>query len=137
MPLTLIITEGLLPADQEAPTMASLAEAFMQLHGLSDNTFMKPNVIGHVQRLPVGSTYSGLQPSAVAIVEWLTPSFAFTDPEVQKAYIHRATEIIHRACGEKHPRDKIWVNLTHAVNGMWGIGGRAYTNDALRQAIEQ
>lgn len=137
MPLTLIITEGLLPPEKEALTMASLAETFMQLHGLSDNTFMKPNVIGHVQRLPVGSTYSGLHPSAVAIVEWLTPSFAFTDPEVQKSYIRRATEIIYQACSEKHPRDKIWVNLTHAVDGMWGIDGRAYTNEALIRAIKQ
>jgi hypothetical protein len=135
MPLTLIITDGLLPHDRQSPTMARLSEAFLELHGLKGNSFLTPNVIGHIQVLPVGSTYSGLQETPVAIIEWMTPSFAFTSREIQIAYVEAATEIVYQACGGKHPHERIWVNLTHAVDGMWGIAGKAFTNEGLGLAV--
>jgi hypothetical protein len=135
MPLTLIVTDGLMPRERQATTMARLSEAFLRLHGLAGNQALTPNVIGHVQSVPAGSTYSGLKPTAVAIVEWLTPSFAFTSREVQQAYVKEATDIVHDACDGKLARESIWVNMRHAVDGGWGIAGRAYTNAELVEMV--
>ena len=135
MPLTLIVTEGVLPKDREQSTIARLSETFLKLHGLTGNKFMTPNVIGHVQVIPSGSTFSGLKATPVAIVEWLTPSFAFATREAQIAYVAEATDIIHEACGGKHPKENIWVNVKHAVDGTWGIAGKAMTNAELGEAI--
>lgn len=135
MPLTLIITEGVLPKSRHQATIARLSDAFLTLHGLAGNTFMTPNVIGHISELPVGTTYAGMQPMPVAIVEWLTPSFAFNTRELQQAYVAQATDILFEACDGKQARDNIWVNLKFAVDGMWGIAGRAYTNAELGEAI--
>ena len=135
MPLTLIVTEGVIPKDREADTMARLSETFLKLHGLAGNEVMTPNVIGHVQVVPQGSSYSGLKPTAVAIVEWKVPSFAFTDRNAQVSYIKQATDIVHEASGCKHPRELVWVNVTHAVDGAWGIAGKAYTNAELGEAV--
>ena len=131
MPLTLIVTEGVMPADRQAVTMARLSEAFLALHGLGGNKSIAPNVIGHVQEIPEGSTFAGLEPAPVAIVEWLLPSFAFTSREAQLAYVEKATDIVSEACGPGHPRENIWINLKYAVDGMWGMGGKAYTNAEL------
>ncbi|OGB25576.1 MAG: 4-oxalocrotonate tautomerase [Burkholderiales bacterium RIFCSPLOWO2_02_FULL_57_36] len=135
MPLTLIVTEGVLPQNRHQDTIARLSAAFLKLHGLTGNAFLTPNVIGHVQVVPVGSTFSALKATPVAVVEWLTPSFAFTSREVQTAYIAEATEIVFEACGGKHPRENIWVNVKHAVDGTWGIAGKAMTNAELGEAI--
>ncbi|MDO8654526.1 MAG: 4-oxalocrotonate tautomerase [Undibacterium sp.] len=135
MPLTLIVTEGVLPKDREPETIARLSEAFLNLHGLAGNKFLTPNVIGHIQVVPVGSTFSGMKATPVAIVEWLTPSFAFTTQEIQIAYVKEATEIIYEVCGGKHPRENIWVNVKHAVDGTWGIAGNGMTNKQLLEAI--
>lgn len=135
MPLTLIVTEGLLPKHRESETIALLSRAFLRLHGLEGNRFLTPNVMGHVQTIPEGSTFAGLKPMRVAIVEWLVPSFAFTASEVQSAYIAEATDILYRACDGRHPRENIWVNVRHAVDGAWGIAGKAYSNADLRAAI--
>jgi hypothetical protein len=102
---------------------------------LAGNKFLTPNVIGHVQVIPAGSTFSGLKPTPVAIVEWLTPSFAFEKSEVQNAYVKEATDIVFKACDGKQPREHIWVNLKYAVDGMWGIGGKAFTNAQLGAAV--
>lgn len=135
MPLTLIVTDGLIPADKQGQVVARLSESFLRLHGLAGNRFLTPNVIGHVQSIPAGSTFSGLQPTPVAIVEWLTPSFAFATPEIRAAYIREATDIVQAACGPDHPREAIWVNMRYAVDGGWGIGGRAFTNAELGEAV--
>jgi phenylpyruvate tautomerase PptA (4-oxalocrotonate tautomerase family) len=134
MPLTVIVTEGVLPKNREQDTVARLSEAFLRLHGLAGNKFLTPNVIGHLQVVPAGSTFSGLNPTPVVIVEWLTPSFAFTSNEVQTAYIKEATDIVFEACGGKHPRENIWVNMKYAVDGGWGIAGKAFTNAELGAA---
>jgi phenylpyruvate tautomerase PptA (4-oxalocrotonate tautomerase family) len=137
MPLTLIITEGLLPKERRQATVAKLSEAFLKLHGLTGNQFFTPNVIGHIADIAADSTFAGLKPTPVAIVEWLTPSFAFAAREIQEAYVAEATQIVFEACGGKHPREQIWVNLKYAVDGMWGIGGKAYTNEQLGAAAAQ
>jgi phenylpyruvate tautomerase PptA (4-oxalocrotonate tautomerase family) len=134
MPLTLIVTEGLIPAGMQRQVVARLSESFLRLHGLAGNRFVTPNVIGHVQAIPAGSTFSGLEPTPVAIVEWLTPSFAFATPEIRAAYIREATDIVQEACGPDHPRENVWVNMRYAIDGGWGIGGRAFSNAELGEA---
>lgn len=137
MPLTLIVTEGVLPKDREQATIARLSETFLTLHGLTGNKFLTPNVIGHVQVIAKGATFSGLQATPVAIVEWLTPSFAFATRDIQIAYIAEATDIVYEACGGKLPKESIWVNVKYAVDGVWGIAGKAYTNAELGAQIAQ
>jgi phenylpyruvate tautomerase PptA (4-oxalocrotonate tautomerase family) len=135
MPLTLIVTEGVIAKDREAQTMGRLSEAFLKLHGLAGNPVMTPNVIGSLQVVAKGNTYAGLEPASVGIVEWKVPSFAFTNRDVQLAYVAEATDIVHEASGRTLPKASIWVNVSHAVDGAWGIAGRAYTNEELRVAV--
>ncbi|WP_317996754.1 hypothetical protein [Vulcanimicrobium alpinum] len=33
------------------------------------------------------------------------------------------------------PKDKTFANITHAIDGSWGIGEKAYTNDELGARI--
>ena len=135
MPLTLIVTEGVIPKDREADTMSRLSEAMLRLHGLSGNPVMTPNAIGSIQVVARGNTYAGLRPTTVGIVEWKVPSFAFATREVQLGYIEEATRIIHEMSGGRQPSDQIWVNVVHAVDGAWGIAGQALTNAQLGEAV--
>jgi hypothetical protein len=135
MPLTLIVSEGVLPESRMPSTIQRLSEAFLRLHGLAGNPVLTPNVVGHVQVVPAGRTFSGLEPTEVAVVEWLVPSFAFISRETQIAYVREATEIVHEACGGKLPPSRIWVNVKHAVDGTWGIEGIAYSNAQLGEAL--
>jgi len=67
----------------------------------------------------------------VAFVEWKVPAFAFSSRDIQVGYIEEATNIIHSMSGEQQPKNRIWVNVVHAVDGAWGIGGVALTNAQL------
>lgn len=137
MPLTLTLTEGVLPKGAEKAAFARLSDAMLKWHGLSGNKTMTPNVVGHIQLVPPEHTYSGSKEAAVAFVEWKVPSFAFASREVQLGYVAEATEIIHEMSGGRQPKERIWVNVVHAVDGAWGIAGQALTNAQLGEAVAQ
>lgn len=135
MPLNLSFTEGVLPAGSESQAVARLTDAMLKWHGLSGNKVMTPNVTAMVQVIPQGSTYSGGKAFSGAWVEWKTPSFAFNSRDIQKGFFQDATEIIHELSGGRQPRDNIYVNVVHTVDGAWNLDGMAMTNEELGTAI--
>lgn len=137
MPLTLTLTDGALPKGSEKVAFSRLSEAMLKWHGLTGNKVMTPNVIGSIHLVSIENTFSGSKEAPVAFIEWKVPSFAFASREVQISYIEEATNIVHEMSGGKLAKDHIWVNVVHAVDGAWGIAGKAMTNDELKEAVSQ
>jgi hypothetical protein len=137
MPLTLTLTQGVLPPGQEKIAFARLSEAMLKWHGLTGNKVLTPNVIGSIHVVPKDQTFSGMQETPVVFVEWKVPSFAFANREVQQGYFEEATNIIHEMSGGKQPKDNIYINVVHAVDGAWNLGGKARTNAELGELIAQ
>ncbi len=135
MPLTLTLTEGVLPKSQEKVAFAKLSEAMIKWHGGTGNKVMTANVVGSVHVVPRDSTFTGMQETPVAFIEWKVPSFAFASREVQVGYFAEATDIIHELSGGKQPRDKIFINVVHTVDGAWNLDGRAMTNAEIGEAF--
>lgn len=137
MPLTLTLTEGVLPIGAEKQAVAQITEAMLKWHGLADNKVMTSNITATVHILPKSATFSGGKEFSGAWVEWKTPSFAFISREVQQGFFAEATDIIHELSGGKQPKDHIYVNVVHAVDGAWNMNGRAMTNAEIGAAIAQ
>lgn len=137
MPLTLTLSEGVLTVGTEKQAFAKLSDAMLKWHGLTGNKVMTPNVIGSIHILPKEHTFSGSKDASVAFIEWKVPSFAFNTREIQLGYIAEATDIIHEMSGKKLPKEHIWVNVVHAVDGAWGIAGNAMTNAELGEAVSK
>ncbi|RQS72023.1 4-oxalocrotonate tautomerase [Burkholderia sp. Bp8963] len=128
MPLTLTLTEGVLPAGQEKVAYRRLSEAMLKWHGLTGNALMTSNVVGSIHVLNREHTFTGMDETPVVFVEWKVPSFAFTERRVQEGYFAEATHIIHEMSGGRQPKDRIFINVVHAVDGAWNFNGKAMTN---------
>ncbi|MFZ5863916.1 MAG: 4-oxalocrotonate tautomerase [Nitrospirota bacterium] len=137
MPLTLTLSEGVLPPGTEQQAFARLCDAMLKWHDLAGNAVMTPNVTGSIHVIPKGLTFSGSKETPGAWIEWKVPSFAFNTREVQQGYFSEATDIIHKLSGKKLPKERIWINVVHAVDGAWGINGQALTNAQLGEAISK
>ncbi len=135
MPLQVIVTEGLLSPEAEHSVFHDLTHLLLELHGISDNAFMTPNIIGEVVVVEKGRSFSGGAPADIAVFELKAPSFVLADPGLQKAWIARGTEIIERAAQGRVPTNRIYGNVVHALDGAWGIAGVAYDNATLGQAV--
>jgi hypothetical protein len=137
MPLTLTLSAGLLPEGSEHLAYKRLAEAMLKWHGLTGNETMTANVVGSVHVLPQHQTFVGMQETPAAFIEWKVPAFAFTDAKVREGYFQEASDIIHELSGAKHPKDKIFINVVHAVDGAWNFNGQPMTNAQISEAVSK
>ena len=137
MPLSLHLTEGVIPAGTEKKAVKKITDIMLKWHGLTGNKVMTPNITAMVHVLPKGTTFCGGEEVDGAWIEFKTPSFAFADREVQKGVAQEATDVIYELSGRKQPKDKIYFNVTHAVDGTWNLDGIAMTNEELGAAIAQ
>jgi len=135
MPIVLTLTEGVLPEDKEHIAIKRIVQSFLRHHGLAGNSVMTPNVTSHVSVLPKGKTYAGGEPISGAWIETKTPAFALANRAVQTAFFGEATEILHELSGGALPKDRIWSDGVHAVDGTWNLGGTALSNAELGEAI--
>ena len=95
---------------------------------------MTPNVIGEVTTVPRGRTFSGGRPTDIAIFELKVPSFVLPTQELKDAWIAEGTSIIEAAAAGQIKREHIFANVNYAVEGGWGIGGKAFSNADLGSA---
>ena len=137
MPLTLTLTEGVLPTGKEKEAVQRLTDSMLKWHDLTGNSVMTPNITATVHVLTKGSTFSGGKEFSGAWAEWKVPSFALNNREIQVGHFKDVTEIIHELSGGKQSKDNIYVNVVHAVDGGWNLDGQAMTNEELGQAISK
>lgn len=137
MPLTLTVSDGLLPKGEEKEIFKGLCDLMLKWHGILGNKVMTPNVVGSIHIIPEEHTFSGGEINKVAFIEWKVPSFVFSDRDIQKGYVQDATNLLCDKTNGKIQKQNVWVNVVHAVDGAWGIGSEALTNDDLKSAIAQ
>ena len=137
MPISVQVTKGLLTCAGEREVFPQVAEALLKVHGLTANRFMSPNVIGHLVVSEQSTSYVGGKPQSLAIIEVKVPAITFPTAEVRQAFVSAVTDVIDRYKAGSHPRERTFVNVTYALDGAWGIGGKAYWNAELGAAIQQ
>jgi len=137
MPITITLTEGVVPAEQQNQVVKEITDSFLKHHNLGGNGVMTPNVTSQLHIQPLNETFAGGQPVSGAWIEIKVPSFALADREVQKAFFSDVTEIVHKCSDGKLPKNQIWTNVLHTVDGTWNMDGIAMTNEELGVAISR
>lgn len=135
MPLALTYTEGVLSPSVTLQLGKDITDAFLRWHNLSGNTVMTPNITMQIQSLPQSGSLSGGDIFSGAWLECKVPSFALSDRAVQEGFFAEATNLIEAASAHDLPRDRIYANAMHTVDGTWNMDGRAMTNAQLGTAI--
>ena len=135
MPISIQITRGLLTPDGQRDIFPRVARALLDAHGLQDNPFMRQNVIGHLVVTEEALSFAGGKAGSLAVIEVKVPSVTFRDRKSQEDFVAAVTNIVDEFKAGTHPRSRTFVNVVYAVDGPWGIGGRAYTNEDLGAAI--
>ena len=137
MPLTLTITEGAIPTEKVKDAVQRLTASMLSLHQLTGNSVMTPNITANVAIVPKGHSFSGGEEFSGVWVEWKVPSFAFASREIQKGFGEETTNIIHELSGGKQPKDNIYFNVVHTVDGAWNLDGQAMSNEELGGVISK
>lgn len=137
MPITIQATEGVIPASAEQKLFADVTDTFLKLHNLAGNKFITPNVIGEVNVIEKGRSFAGGKPDDIVIIELKVPSFVLASLEQKQAFVAQTTDLVVKASGGRQPKNRIYVNMVYAVDGLWGIAGKTYTNAELGEAVSK
>lgn len=135
MPIAVTLTEGAVPKERHSQIIKEISASFLAHHKLRGNSVMTPNVTAQLHVQAKNETFAGGEPVSGAWIEIKVPSFALSDREVQKAFFADVTELVHQHSGCLLPKNQIWTNVIHTVDGTWNMDGIAKTNEELGEAI--
>jgi phenylpyruvate tautomerase PptA (4-oxalocrotonate tautomerase family) len=137
MPITVTAPEGRFSPQAERDLLPRLTASLLKWNQLTGNAFMTPNVGGTVNILPKERIFAGGKPTALVLIELKLPLPSLASQEQKAGFIAEATAIVDELTNKAHPKEQTWVNILYAPDGAWGIGGKAYTNAELGEAITQ
>jgi phenylpyruvate tautomerase PptA (4-oxalocrotonate tautomerase family) len=116
-------------ADQHALAV-SLATAVMTIEQVPDIPLFRQNTAAFVHDLPADAVANVDGDTNYVRVQVLTNAGAL-DRAKQQAVVARLTELIAQAAGDPTLSSRTWVLLTEAIDGGWGLQGKAHTNQEL------
>jgi phenylpyruvate tautomerase PptA (4-oxalocrotonate tautomerase family) len=105
-----------------------LATAVMTIEQVPNIAMFRKNTAAFVHELPPGAVSNVDGEGNYVRVQVLTNAGAL-DRDKQLAVVRQLTDIVAAAGGDPTLVDRIWVMLTEAVPGGWGLKGHANTND--------
>jgi phenylpyruvate tautomerase PptA (4-oxalocrotonate tautomerase family) len=109
---------------------SDLARTLMTIEGVPDIPMFRQNTAGFIHEMD-GSAISNVDgDSRYVRVQVLTNAGAL-DREKQLAVVSQFTDIVATGAGDHSLSERIWVLLTEAVEGGWGLEGHANTNEEL------
>ena len=109
---------------------ADLARTLMTIEGVPDIPMFRKNTAGFVHQMGGPSISNVDGDSGYVRVQVLTNAGAL-DREKQLAVVSRFTDLVATAAADPSLSERTWVLLTEAVEGGWGLGGHANTNEEL------
>jgi hypothetical protein len=109
---------------------SDLARTLMAIEGVPDIPMFRQNTAGFIHEMnePAISNVDG--DSTYVRVQVLTNAGAL-DRDKQLAVVRQFTDLVTTAAGDPSLSRRTWVLLTEAVEGGWGLGGHANTNEEL------
>jgi phenylpyruvate tautomerase PptA (4-oxalocrotonate tautomerase family) len=112
---------------------SSLARTLMTIEQVPDIPMFRQNTAAFVHDLP-GEAISNVEGQGNYVrVQVLTNAGAL-DRDKQLAVVRQFTDLVADAAGDPSLSERTWVLLSEAVDGGWGLGGHAHTNDELVEA---
>jgi phenylpyruvate tautomerase PptA (4-oxalocrotonate tautomerase family) len=131
MPITVTAPYGELTETGRREILPRLTAALVAASGATGNQFFTDIVGGTVHILEPENIYAGGENRRLVMVELKLPNIGLPDPASRATFIAAATEIVDDLTVDTHWRADTWVNIVNAPDGGWGLGGVAYTGDAL------
>lgn len=116
--------------DDKHAVAQRLAGALMTIEGVPDIAMFRDNTAAFIHELPADAIANVNGESDYVRVQVLANASGLSR-EKQIAVVARLTELIAEAAGNPPPAERIWVLLTEAIEGGWGLWGHAHTNADL------
>ena len=108
----------------------NLAATLMKIEQVPDIPMFRQNTAAFVHEL-TPDTLSNVDGDHACVRVQVLTNAGGLDREKQLAVVAELTRIVGAAAGDPAVKERIWVLLTEAPDGGWGLAGHAHTNAEL------
>jgi phenylpyruvate tautomerase PptA (4-oxalocrotonate tautomerase family) len=126
--------------EQGGQLAVDLARTLMVIEGVPDIPMFRLNTAAFIHEMPAGGLSNVEGQDNYVRVQVLTNAGAL-DRDKQIAVVEQFTDLVTKAAGGPAYAKRVWVLLTEATEGGWGLWGHAHTNaelvDAARAQIAE
>jgi phenylpyruvate tautomerase PptA (4-oxalocrotonate tautomerase family) len=129
--IDIIAPEGAFPETSEAALLERSTQSLLKWEKTAGIPLAVANTAAYLHVLPGSRITAGGKPDRVVRVQIITPPGSLKQ-EQRAGITAEITSIVAELAGLG---DRTWVLFQEAVDGGWGIAGRAYTNADLRDAV--
>jgi phenylpyruvate tautomerase PptA (4-oxalocrotonate tautomerase family) len=113
-----------------------LAAELMAIEGVPDIAMFRQNTAAFIHELS-SDAISNVDGGWDCVRVQVLTNAGGLDRDKQIAVVNRFTEVIAGAPGKPPAPERIWVLLTEAIEGGWGLWGQAHTNAELVAAARR
>jgi len=132
--IDILAPEGTFPESNEATLLARATDCLLEWEKTKGIALATVNTGAYLHVLPKGRVAAGGKGDRVVRIQLLTPQHALTQ-EQRAAITAGMTAIVGELAADASVRERTWVLFSEAVDGGWGIAGKAYTNADLAAAV--
>ncbi|RKG91937.1 tautomerase family protein [Corallococcus terminator] len=126
--------EGTFPEPAEAALLERATACVLQWEKVTGIPYATANTGAFLNVLPRGRLTAGGKAASAVRIQVLTPAKSLT--QEQRAGIAASlTDIVAELANTPGQREQTWVLFHEAVDGGWGIAGKALTNVELVDAV--
>ena len=112
---------------------ARAANIVKTVEQVPDIPMFRSNTAAFVHELPPAAISDAAGSGDHVRVQVLTNAGAL-DRDKQRAVVTELTELVVDASDGRIPAERVWVLLTEATPGGWGLWGHAHSNDEIVEA---
>jgi len=135
MPMIDIVAhEGAFPETSEASLLERSTQSLLKWEKTAGIPLAVANTAAYLHVLPGNRVTAGGKADRVVRVQIITPVGSLKQ-EQRAGITAEITKIVAELAGAPGLGERTWVLFHEAVDGGWGIAGRAYTNADLRDAV--
>ena len=136
MAIDIVASAGVFEAATEADVMTGVFQALLAaIDAVGDERVA--SIMGvslHV--LPAARVMMGGRVTSSVRIDVVLPAVALASFRRRRRFIEDATAAVVAASSDPEIRERVVVRVVHSVDGGWGIGGHAFTNDEIDEGPE-
>jgi hypothetical protein len=134
--ITVVAPEGVFAPEAESTLLTRMHAALAAAVDATDDPQISAIIGATLHIVPKHRYTMGGMPAAGVLVEVAVPAVALSSFRRRRRFVRDATQAIADTAIDASIADRVMVSIQHLVDGGWGLGGVARTNDELDEGPE-
>jgi hypothetical protein len=134
--IDIVTSAGLFDAAAEQQLMKDVFDALLASIDATDDESVRSIVGVNLHVLPAERVMMGGRMASSVRIDVVLPGIALASFRRRRRFIEAATAAVVAAASDPTIAERTIVRIVHSVDGGWGAGGHAFTNDEIDEGPE-